>query len=220
MPFFWIIKNNTVDFLLKEIPSLLTEYEQKQIASGIHPNLRSEKILARCIAKVILSVHLKKDPIRFNIEFKKSGKPMVYQKNICFNYSHSNGWYAFALDYDNEVGIDIEKIRPVIYENKVVDCYFSKEQQEAYNRASKTNKNQIFFSIWTEIEAYIKCIGASIFDHKIDGLNFNKLKKYSSIKNDIAFSICSSSSQANFIEKDIGFKNNLLQFCTHFRLTK
>ena len=150
MPFFWIVQTDTISFLLKDIPRLLTEYEQNQIDSVIHPNLRSEKILARCTAKAILSYHLKKAPLDFNIAFKKSGKPVIYQENICFNYSHSNGWYAFALDYHNEVGIDIEKIRTVTYEDKVVDRYFSKAQQEVYNRATKNNKNQTFFSIWTK----------------------------------------------------------------------
>jgi 4'-phosphopantetheinyl transferase len=85
------------------------------------------------------------------------GKP--YLKNtegVYFNISHSERMAMCAL-HDNEVGADIEKIRPVR------DSLAMHIMSDAEKRAYFPGRNEeLFFGIWTLKESYLKFKGCGI----------------------------------------------------------
>ena len=90
------------------------------------------------------------------IERTENGKP--YLKNISdiyFNISHSGNAVAVAIS-DNEIGIDIEKIKTPNL--KVAERFFT-ENEKKY-----INSDIDFFEIWTKKEAYFKQLGKGISD--------------------------------------------------------
>lgn len=97
------------------------------------------------------------------------GKPLSESKY--FNISHSYGVIAY-VEADNQVGIDIEKIRDV---DEDLINYISNETEKSY---IKNEKN--FYEVWTNKEALSKSIGSGI-DKKIKdipGLPLNSVIKY------------------------------------------
>lgn len=91
-----------------------------------------------------------------SIEFLKNefGKPYAKNLPVHFSISHSGDIVACAVS-DKEIGIDIEKIRPV---NLKAAVKFATENELEY---ISTNENR-FFEIWTLKEAYFKCIGTGL----------------------------------------------------------
>lgn len=201
MPFYWILHTNKIHYLLGYSSELLDESEKKSLHAISNEQLKLEKLLGRCAIKFLLSTFLNKHPLEIKINFPKMGKPKVQKEQIHFNYSHSNGYFAFAVDWDYEVGIDIELINHIEYADKIVDHYFSDKEKKDYYNYSTNKKISYFLLIWTRIEAYTKCLGYSLFDYQTHNVDSN-LKQYSSAIGNIIFSICSADPKAIFIEGD------------------
>ncbi len=85
------------------------------------------------------------------------GKPYFYGSDLKFNFTHSGEKVALILS-ENEVGIDIEKLRKVNL--KVADRYFC--QNEIRNINSSVDKDKCFFSFWTKKESLLKTTGTGI----------------------------------------------------------
>ncbi len=91
------------------------------------------------------------------------GKPYAVNAECCFNISHS-GDYVLCAVADKEIGVDIEKTRPV---HKNASKRFATEPEQEYISLDPVN----FFKIWVLKEAYFKCIGTGL-DSKIKDITF------------------------------------------------
>ena len=74
----------------------------------------------------------------------KNGKPMLVDARKHFNLSHSGKYVVLAIA-DQEVGIDIERVRP--YHEATAKKIFSNEIQNAMSELCGEEKDRIFDSI-------------------------------------------------------------------------
>ena len=81
-------------------------------------------------------------------------------KNIHFNISHSHDYGIIAISYDNEVGIDIEKVTELSDMDSIAEYTFSKKEVKFYKKSEK--KHKVFFDIWTQKEAIVKASGEGL----------------------------------------------------------
>lgn len=98
------------------------------------------------------------------------GKPV--SSSIRFNISDSKGIVVLAITNNFDIGVDIEVIR-----NKDEDLVKYVSSKEEYDFI----KNEIdFFSIWTNKESLLKCLGTGIKNNIIlvPSLPLNGLKEY------------------------------------------
>ena len=86
----------------------------------------------------------------------KNGKPMLVDARKHFNLSHSGKYVVLAIA-DQEVGIDIERVRP--YHEATAKKIFSSEIQNAMSELCGEEKDRIFTQLWTELEAKLKVKG-------------------------------------------------------------
>lgn len=86
----------------------------------------------------------------------KNGKPMLVDARKHFNLSHSGKYVVLAIA-DQEVGIDIERVRP--YHEATAKKIFSNEIQNAMSKLCGEEKDRIFTQLWTELEAKLKVKG-------------------------------------------------------------
>lgn len=115
-------------------------------------------ILIRWITTIQFSIT--NDDVVF--EFSEFDKPMLRDyANFHFNISHAGDWVVCATS-NKEVGIDIELIKPVDFQ--MVKRICTREEQSLFNKLSDNEKGDFFYSIWTQKESYLKCLG--------QGLNF------------------------------------------------
>lgn len=89
------------------------------------------------------------------------GKPSPEGINgIYYNISHSGKWVVVIAD-DNNVGIDVEKIRK--FPAGVAERFFSETEKSLINNTStETEKQELFFTIWTLKESFLKAIGKGL----------------------------------------------------------
>lgn len=105
------------------------------------------------------------------------GKPYLSTSNsrIFFNISHTSDCVICAIS-DGEVGVDIEKIRDI--PEDIIDDVLSKREKNALASLSEVESDQrvqLFFSFWTQKEAYVKYTGKGISE------GLNRIDTYSNL---------------------------------------
>ncbi len=86
-------------------------------------------------------------------------KPYIAEnKNVFFNISHTNDCVICAIS-DNEIGVDIEKIRPINLNISKRIC--TPSEQKLFEESS--NKLDFILKIWTKKESYVKMKSGNIF---------------------------------------------------------
>ena len=136
------------------------------------------------------------DYLNEEIIFNEHGKPSFKNSKYFFNTSHS-GKYALCVIADTEIGCDIEEIRD--YKPKVADrCFTSKENK--YIEVC-SDKDDMFYRLWTLKESYTKCIGT--------GLSMS-LKSFE-LDNDEENIIIKGDKNYQFI--DFKYENYRISFC-------
>jgi 4'-phosphopantetheinyl transferase len=78
---------------------------------------------------------------------------------VRFNLSHSDGRAIYAVTLGREVGIDIERVRPLDDHQSIANRFFSSRERVAIRALPETERVQAFFSCWTRKEAYVKAVG-------------------------------------------------------------
>ena len=92
--------------------------------------------------------------LRFNVS--EFGKPYIVGIPYYFNISHS-GDYIICGVSDINIGVDIEKMQDIDF-GFACDV-FSDEEIRRISLESAEKKKELFFSIWTLKESYVKWLG-------------------------------------------------------------
>ncbi len=110
-------------------------------------HLRTSFTLARGALRLLLARAAGEPAAALRFTYGEKGKPsLAAAGRIRFNLSHSGGLALVAITLDCELGVDIEKIRPMPDLQDVARRFFS-------------IREAAFFRCWTRKEAYIKTIG-------------------------------------------------------------
>ncbi len=96
------------------------------------------------LAREMLSSWLDLPPEQLVFTTNAHGKPLV--EGAWFSISHSGGWVGCAVSH-RPIGLDLEYLRPV---------------PQRMGQRFGTDDPQIFFRLWTAMEARIKCCGATV----------------------------------------------------------
>jgi 4'-phosphopantetheinyl transferase len=130
------------------------------------PKLREKFIAARGTLRLLLSRYLQIDPAEAAFAYSPLGKPSlaghVHAEPLCFNLSHSGdlAMYAFALR--RQLGVDVERHRPMSDLDGLVKRFFSAGEQAALGTLPKSDRIPMFFRYWTLKEAYLKARGTGL----------------------------------------------------------
>jgi len=94
------------------------------------------------------------------IAFGTYGKPSLSDyPDVHYNLSHANG-ITVCLISGCECGADAEKVRP--YRPKVMKRAFSESEAELVENAPESERDLLFFRIWTLKESYVKALGIGV----------------------------------------------------------
>ena len=136
----------------------LTDGERREKVNSLIPR---EKKNASLAAGVILPLALKECGISGTVKLEggRWDKPrLTSPKGTCFNVSHSGDWTVLALA-DNEVGVDIQQIKPV--DLHLAKRFFAEEEWKQIEAAGD-RAEALFYRFWTVKEAYLKALGTGL----------------------------------------------------------
>jgi 4'-phosphopantetheinyl transferase len=128
-------------------------------------HLRKRFVAAHAALRQILAAHLECDPQRIEYELGAFGKPRVASANgsyLRFNMSHSNDLALVAIAYGREVGIDVESVDREINHRALARRHFSAAEIERLEDEPPATRPELFFSLWTGKEAYLKARGTGL----------------------------------------------------------
>ncbi|MEQ8470474.1 MAG: 4'-phosphopantetheinyl transferase superfamily protein [Marinoscillum sp.] len=152
--------------LLNELP--------EEIRSKIEHTKSIEKAQASLISKLLLREGFDKyyQPDHLSLDhvtFTRYDRPVYDDRTVDFNISHSYDLVACAISPGFQIGLDLEKIRPVNV------GHFLKEfsGQELVNIHNAEDQCSAFFSYWTKKEAILKAEGLGL-NQSLSEISFNQ----------------------------------------------
>jgi len=161
--FAYKISDKLTETKFRELMSFLSDTEKDRVNNFKKRPDAEVILLSRYLLRQNISFYTGIDPREINFTVNSSGRPVLkYPQvpNLFFNMSHSGDWIVGALSFDKQIGIDIEKIRPI--DITIAEDYFS-AQELKYMNSRKDSCLDNFFKIWTLKESYIKAIGKGLY---------------------------------------------------------
>ena len=127
---------------------------------------RQRFVVAHVALRSVLAGYLDETPASVVFSAGPSGKPALdphrHGTRLRFNLSHSHDVAVVAVACDRDVGIDVERIRPMPDFDGIVARFFSASERAALGRLPEKRRLQAFFECWTRKEACLKAAGLGI----------------------------------------------------------
>jgi len=127
------------------------------------PRDRRRFVVGRAGTRRILADHVKKEASHLRFQYGPNGKPALADApQIRFNMSGSHGLGILAIRADYDVGVDLERTRPLPTALSLAERNFTPEESRALGALSGDELEAAFFSLWTRREALLKCLGCGL----------------------------------------------------------
>lgn len=142
--------------------NLLSDRERAKIARLKHPMPRKRHLHALAKLRVLLGIYLQKEPQVIEFEYGDHGKPYLSDQTIEFNLTHSGDHGLIAIADRMPLGIDLECWHQLKNREQLVRRYFSDVETEAWAALNESDKERVFFRLWTCKEAFMKATGRGL----------------------------------------------------------
>jgi 4'-phosphopantetheinyl transferase len=138
--------------------SVLDDLERSRY-EGLKNRFAKHRFLnARFFLKTVLATTLHCAPTDLHFLYTDLGKPYLKDVPFFFNMSHAGTLIAIVTS-QNDVGIDIEKCRPINNMQAIAKKVFLPQDLSDF----LTNPTEeLFFKLWVKKEAIVKTVGASV----------------------------------------------------------
>jgi 4'-phosphopantetheinyl transferase len=165
---------------LDELELLLTAGERARADRFRLLRDRNRYVAARGELRIVLAGWVGQLPAALAIELGRDGKPelpsVLGAERIHFNLSHSEGVGVIAIGIEDELGIDVERIRPMPDASAIAEQVFAAGEILALRGIADGARAEAFFRYWTRKEAVVKSLGRGLsypldqFELSPDGL--------------------------------------------------
>lgn len=104
------------------------------------------------------------------VEFRAGpgGKPILPpgesgdRPPLHFNVSHSGDLALIAVSRTRELGVDVEKTRPISEAARIVRSYFTETETDQFHQLDESARPAAFIRGWTRKEAILKAQGVGL----------------------------------------------------------
>lgn len=114
-------------------------------------------------------------PERLSFRRAQGRKPVLEQRPatnggaLRFSLSHTRGYAAIAMTRRSDIGVDIERVRPLEEMNSIGALVFHPDELARMRTLQPDDQVAAFFRLWTAKEAYVKALGEGLL-HPFDSL--------------------------------------------------
>ena len=157
----WAVRLEASAKQFSECLSLLPADEAARALRFHFDEHRHAFALSHAVLRALLASLTGTRPGLVALSYGPKGKPALQNAahGICFNMSHSGTLAMYAFTSGCELGIDVERLRPVPGMDDIAARFFCPEEMDDLRALSQPERPQGFFNCWTRKEAYIKAIG-------------------------------------------------------------
>jgi len=154
------------DVRLADVTLTLSEDERGRAARFRFDKDRRRFIASRGLLRELLGRLLGVKPDRLAFAYTARGKPVLAApasgRRLHFNVAHSDSLAIYAAAWDYEVGIDIERLRPIEGAEAIACRFFSERELAQWRSVPSRQRLEAFFNCWTRKEACLKATGDGI----------------------------------------------------------
>lgn len=155
----WICSLDPTPEFLEVFKSSLSDKELKTSTFFSFPKDQVAYIASQGFLRIILSRYLSIDGRDLVFARHRKGKPyLINDTSLLYNISNSGQYVVVSISKHGEVGVDLEKVRPLDDFEDLVQKNFSPFERNYINKVH-SEKLQRFFKLWTLKEAFLKAIG-------------------------------------------------------------
>ena len=149
-------------FVGDDAQALLSDDERARQRSFVSPELRRRFGAARAGLRTLLGRHLDRDPRSLAFATNEFGKPrLAGDGQVHFNLSHCEERAVLAVS-DAEVGIDLERDRPIEHVDLARRYFHANEVAAITASRDEAEQRRAFFLVWTLKEAVVKALGTGL----------------------------------------------------------
>jgi len=145
------------------LADLLDERERARFGRLQDPGARRFRGNGRALLRLLLGHYLARSPASLELVTEAGGKPRLAGGELRFNLSHSEDLALVAISRSFEVGVDLERVRPVQRPERIAARMFDADARRALEQCPEEERLHRFFEQWTRLEARQKCSGAGLF---------------------------------------------------------
>ncbi len=143
---------------------ILSRQETDRARRFVFPRDRDHYVRAHAALRTLLGSYLGRAGDQISFSTNAYGKPQIepdpHTRHIRFNLTHSAGIAALAVSLDYELGIDIERIRPI--DADVAEHHFSSRELLTLRTLAPGQWLHGFYRCWTSKEALLKGEGLGL----------------------------------------------------------
>lgn len=167
----WVAHLDEVAGEMERFRALLDGAEMERVAR-LRSDLARRRFTARHgIRRLLLAAYLEQQPEQIAFPPAEGQKPRLQGLNpdgLHFNESASDELAVLAVAQGVELGIDVERIRPVPDAASIVARFGSPAERAAY--CAHPADDVSFLRWWTAKEAFVKAVGTGL-DHPLDAFS-------------------------------------------------
>jgi 4'-phosphopantetheinyl transferase len=169
----WVIDLSHPPVPRDDLFARLTQEEQERALRYKLAKPREEFVIGRGLLRGLLGELLELEARAVPLSYLSSGKPFVDVSGAPhFNLTHTDGVAVLAVA-NRRVGVDVERVRPVLNAPGLVKRYFSRAECATFEALEESVRPAAFFRGWTCKEAVVKAAGATVsclpeFDVELD----------------------------------------------------
>lgn len=162
----WYINFNLAEDVITFLDSFLSKDEIIKASKFRFKKDKNCSIITRGALRLISSKYLKMKPENITFKYGEFGKPdFDIDTKIKFNVSHSGNMAIIGFVLNDDIGVDVEKIKSDFDVFDIAKNYFSDSEIEALKKLPIHERAKGFYRCWTRKESFIKA--------KAQGLSFS-----------------------------------------------
>jgi 4'-phosphopantetheinyl transferase len=151
---------------LERLAAVLDDEERSRAGRFRFPVHRDRFVAGRGIQRLLLGRYLGQPPAALRYRHAEHGKPALDgpagDGGLRFNVSNADDGLLVAVARGRELGVDLERLRPMPDGLDIARRFFSEPENEAFAAIPEEQRDLAFFTCWTRKEAFIKAVGEGL----------------------------------------------------------
>jgi 4'-phosphopantetheinyl transferase len=147
-----------------ELPALRAQLSDDERARGdrfVFDRDRIRFTAAHARLRRLLAAYADRPAASLLFHTEGNGKPaLTGEPALRFNLSHSHNLALLAVSRDYDLGVDIERIRPI--SDGIAERFFAEPERDALRTLPPEARLDGFYSCWTRKEAFLKGIATGL----------------------------------------------------------
>lgn len=162
----WTAPLDVDDHRMDEMLHRLSPSEQKRVNALLEERAVRQYVVSRAMQRHLLASYVGGAPGDISFGVVAMGKPTLSRPNdigLTFNTTHSGNLVIIAITANRDVGVDVEKVKPIPRALQVAKRCFSHDEFEMLSALPPDGLDRAFLSIWVRREGTAKARGDSVW---------------------------------------------------------